>query len=426
MIENLVQFIDNAPTAYHAVEQAKEKLKAKQFKELKEADIWQLEARKKYFVTRNDSSIIAFTVPQKFETIQICASHTDSPTFKLKMQGTMISKGHIRLDVERYGGAILHSWVDRPLSLAGRVVVENNGQLEVKLFDVKKACLMIPSVAIHLNREANGGNGYNVQKELLPVAGLGEDFNLHDFIRKECQITGEILGLDAFVYNLQSSLVWGQNNEFFSAPRIDNLECFSASLEAFIDSENNDALNILCSFDNEEVGSSTKQGADSNFFSDVLERIEMAMNLKPQEMKTLISKGFMISCDNAHGFHPAYPELYSPSVAPLLNQGIVIKHSANQKYTTDAISGAVFKNICQKASVACQDYHNHSNLPGGSTLGNISNTHISLNTIDIGLAQWAMHSSFETCGREDYQKLIDALKYFYQNKIQIKGCHISD
>ncbi len=419
MNKELLQFIDDSPTAFHAVENIKKMLLENGFEQLFETNEWSLERNKKYFVIRNGSALFAFTTPNICKTIQISASHTDSPCLKVKNTPAMIDTGHIRVDVERYGGFIASTWFDRPLSFAGRIVYDDNG-IKSQLFSLDDLSFVIPNVAIHLNRQANEGKQLSIQKEMLPIIGLGDSFNMEEYLQNKLSIKGEVLATETFIYNNQKGGFWGIENEFILAPRIDNLECTYAIVKSLLDSNNDESLNMGLFFDNEEVGSGTKQGADSSFLQDVLSRIKAAYDLTDEQYYAMIAKGFMISADNAHGYHPNFKELYSPSGAPIVNAGIVIKHNSNQQYTTDAISNAVFKKICKEADVATQDYYNHSNLPGGSTLGNIANRHVSLNTVDIGLAQWAMHSSMESAGSKDLDSLIKALTYFYNNTIVIE------
>lgn len=415
MNNQLFEFIKNSPTAFHATNNIKDDLLKNGFIELNEKSKWELKKEHKYFVTRNDSSIIAFTIPNNFNNVQITASHLDSPTFKIKDNGELKEKIYTKLNVEKYGGMIMSSWFDRPLSIAGRVVCVEDNKIVTRLVNIDRDLLMIPNVAAHLKKDSNE---YNVQKELLPIITQEQDdFSLIDFILDECDVAGEVKGADLFLYNRQVGMKWGAKDEYFSAPRIDNLECTFALVQSLIDSKNQDSLNMCLMFDNEEVGSSTKQGADSTFLGDTLLRIKECFNLSNQDYLMMISKGFMVSADNAHAYHPNYGELYDLKNHPFMNKGIVIKHNANQKYTSDAVSVAVFKHLCDQSNVPYQDYHNNSNQPGGSTLGNISNTQISLNTVDIGLAQLGMHSAFETAGSKDLDHLIKAITYFYNHMI---------
>lgn len=419
MNTQLLTFIKNSPTAFHATKTIKAILLENGFIEVKEYQQWQLQKNQRYFVTRNDSAIIAFTTPSTFTSLQVTASHLDSPAFKIKEHGVLIDNQQVRLNVERYGGMILSSWFDRPLSIAGRVVVDK-GTLQSQLVDIEEDIAMIPNASIHLNREINNGYKYNVQKELIPLIGQAENFNLIEYIKEKQHITGEVVASDLFLYNRQEGITWGINKEFISAPRIDNLECTYGLLQAIISSQNDTALNMCLMFDNEEVGSGTKQGADSTFFNDTLTRIKECFSLSEQEYLTMIASGFMISADNAHSYHPNYKELYDAACFPIMNNGVVVKHNANQKYTSDAISVAIFKTLCKKVNVPFQDFANHSNILGGSTLGNIANTHISLNTVDIGLAQLAMHSTYETAGSKDLEFLTKVITYFYNHTIKVE------
>lgn len=420
MNTELLTFIEKSPTAFHAANNIRNILLENNFQELEESKQWQLEHGQKYFVVRNQSSVIAFTTPNIFTGLQISASHLDSPAFKVKENSVCINKEQVCLDVEKYGGMILSSWFDRPLSLAGRVMVDTPEGLSQHLLNLDEDVLMIPSVAIHLDRTTNDGHKYNVQKELMPMISQNKEFSLTDFIKNKMSINGTIIAMDLFLYNRQKGTTWGANHEFISAPRIDNLECTYALLQGLIKSNNSEALNMCLMFDNEEVGSGTKQGADSSFFHDVLIRIKECFGMSEQEYLTMIAKGFMISADNAHSFHPNYPELYDAKNHPIMNKGVVIKHNANQKYTSDAVSSALFKKLCDSCSVPYQTFSNHSNVLGGSTLGNIANTHVSLNTVDIGLAQLAMHSTYETAGSKDLQYLITVMTYFYNHILEVE------
>lgn len=419
MNEQLLTFIKNSPTAFHATKTIKSILLENGFIEVKEYQQWQLQKNQRYFVTRNDSSLIAFTTPSTFTSLQVTACHLDSPAFKIKEHGVLIDNQQVRLNVERYGAMIISSWFDCPLSIAGRVVIDN-GTLQSQLVNIEEDIAMIPSVAIHLDRTSNDGHVYNVQKELMPLIGQAENFNLIEYIKEKQHITGDVVASDLFLYNRQVGTTWGINKEFISAPRIDNLECTYGLLQGILNSNNDTALNMCLMFDNEEVGSSTKQGADSTFFSDTLTRIKECFSLSEQEYLTMIASGFMISADNAHSYHPNYKELYDATCFPIMNKGIVVKHNANQKYTSDAISVAIFKTLCKKVDVPFQDFANNSNVLGGSTLGNIANTHISLNTVDIGLAQLAMHSTYETAGSKDLEFLTKVITYFYNNTIKVE------
>ncbi len=420
MNDTLFSFLNTSPTAFHAVDNIKKELLQEEYVELEEASRWELEANKKYFVSRNASSILAFTTPTHFDTIQVVATHLDSPCLKIKDNGTLMNHNSIRLNVEKYGGMIVSSWFDRPLSVAGRVIAHTKQGLKQKIINIDKDIAMIPNMAIHLNRNINQGHDYNIQKEVLPVFGQGEDFSLYRYIQEECRIEEDIVGGDLYLYNRQPAISWGINGEYIASPRIDNLECSYALMKSFITSKTSTtSLNIAVMFDNEEVGSRTKQGADSTFLEQTLLRIKECFALDEQDYASMIAKGFMISADNAHAYHPNYGELYDLSNRPIINQGVVIKHSANQAYTTDGMSASAFQLLCQKAKVPVQEFNNHSNIIGGSTLGNIATSHVSLSSVDIGLPQWAMHSAYEVAGKKDIQDLIKTLQYFYEHTLKV-------
>ena len=379
----------------------------------------------KYFVTRNRSSVIALTIPQAgFAPFQIVSSHSDSPTFKLKPASEEAVLGqYVRLNVERYGGMIMSTWFDRPLSIAGRAIVREGGKLATKLVDLGRDAVLIPNMPIHFNREINDGYKYNAQVDLLPVYGdASAKGGLCAEIAGLCGAQeSDVLACDLFLYARTPGSIWGANGEFFSCPRIDDLECAYTSLKAFLAAEGAQHINVCAIFDNEEVGSGSKQGADSTFLSDVLSRAAAALGASDAQLRAAVTASFMLSADNAHAVHPNHPEKYDADNRTFMNGGVVIKHNANQKYTTDAVSDAIFSEICAKAGVPVQHFSNRSDVLGGSTLGNIANTHLSMNTVDIGLAQLAMHSSYETAGTKDVSYMITALKAFYETEIKTLG-----
>lgn len=425
-IQGLLDFIHRSPSCFHAIDSIKVQLRENGFIQLLESDCWKLEAGKSYFVTRNLSSIIAFKVPAAdFTGFHIIASHSDSPTFKIKENAELeVSKGSVKytqLNTERYGGMLCATWFDRPLSIAGRILVDENGTIRTHLVNVDRDLVMIPNLAIHMNRQANDGYAYNAQKDMVPLFGDGCAKGMFlKTIAEACGVKEEaILGTDLFLYNRMPGTVWGANGEFVSSPKLDDLECAYTSLQAFLASSNSKSASVYCVFDNEEVGSGTKQGADSTFLYDVLSRINSAYGRTQEQLHTAVASSFMLSADNAHAVHPNHTDVSDPTNLVEMNRGVVIKYNANQKYTTDGVSSAVFKTICNQAGVPCQSFANRSDMPGGSTLGNISNAHISLNTIDIGLAQLAMHSSYETAGVKDVDYMIDAMKAFYSACVEM-------
>lgn len=410
--KKLLKFIQKSPTAFQAVEEMSQRLQKEGFKELKEEKHWDLKAGGNYFVTRNHSAVIAFSIPKKPAwKFHIMASHSDSPALKIKENPEMeVEKAYIKLNVERYGGMLLAPWFDRPLSVAGRLIVRKNGEIQEKLVAVDKELLVIPNLAIHMNREVNDGYKYNVQKDMLPLYsdydGKGSFMKL---MAAEADVAEEdILGHDLFLYDRTPGTVWGANEEFISAPRLDDIQCAFASLEGFLRGERKESIAVHCVLDNEEVGSTTKQGAASTFLKDTLMRINMGLGRTQEEYLMTLADSFMVSADNAHALHPNHTDKTDPVNRPVLNGGIVIKYNANQKYCTDGVSAAIFKDICDRAEVPYQTFVNRSDMAGGSTLGNISNTQVPVKTVDIGLAQLAMHSVYETTGAKDTESLAKA------------------
>ncbi len=412
-LEQFLNFAEQAPTAFHAVAGFREMLLQAGFSELKETDPWLVDAGGKYFVVRNDSAVIAFAVPETgFSSFRIVAAHGDSPAFKLKEIYEDCGGNYLRLNVEKYGGMIMSTWLDRPLSIAGRLAVREGESVGTRLVCLDRDAVLIPNMPIHFNREINDGYKYDPQTDLLPLYG---DENAKGSLMEEiAEAAGvcreDILGHDLFLYNRERASVWGCEDAYFSCARIDDLECAWAAVAALTESTARDAVNVCAIFDNEEVGSSTRQGADSSFLYDTLTRLGFALGASDWEIRAAMAGSFMVSADNAHAVHPNHPEKFDRQNRAYMNKGIVIKHNANQKYTTDAVSSARFTLICEKAGVPVQHFVNRSDLPGGSTLGNISNTHVSMDTVDIGLAQLAMHSVYETAGTKDLEYLLQALK----------------
>ena len=417
--QQLLEFIENSPTCFHAVQAMTDILSAEGFTELKENQKWHIENGGRYFVTRNGSSLTAFTVPvQEMKGMHIIASHSDSPSFKIKENPELESEGHyIRLNVEGYGGMIRAPWFDRPLSVAGRVIVKDKAQGGFRsiLVDIGRDLVMIPNLAIHMDRQINDSCKYNIQKDMLPIYG---DLSAKGtFMKLIADTTGvpeeEILGHDLFLYNRQKGTVWGASGEFLSCSRLDDLQCAFASLKGFLAGKRQEYLAVHCVLDNEEVGSGTKQGAASTFLYDTLTRIHTSLGLSQEDYLIHLADSFMISADNAHAVHPAHTDKADPANRPYINGGIVIKFSASQKYCTDGVSAAIFRDLCQRAGVPVQTFVNRSDMAGGSTLGNISNTQVALNTVDIGLPQLAMHSPYETAGVKDTGYLIRAAEEFF-------------
>ncbi len=417
-VSSLLQFIRQAPTSFHGVAAVSEMLLREGYCRLQESMPWSLTPGGKYFVTRNQSSVIAFAVPQgDFQSFQIIASHCDSPCFKVKELPEISSSAYVQLNTERYGGMLFATWADRPLSVAGRVTVLEDGVVRSRLVNLDRDLVMIPNLAIHMGREAN--TSYNPQADLMPLFGDGSaKERFLPLIAEACGVQPEqILGHDLFLYNRMEGTVWGADNEFFSAPRLDDLACVYASVRALLESRDQGAVRLCCVFDNEEVGSSSKQGAASSFLKDVLGRICLGFGKSGEQLHTMLSGSFMLSADNGHALHPNHPAIADPVNRPQMNKGVVVKYNANQKYTTDGVSSALFRQICKGAGVPCQSYANRSDQAGGSTLGNIANQQVSVNTVDIGMAQLAMHSSYETAGVKDLDYMIQAMTAFYSSRI---------
>jgi aspartyl aminopeptidase len=326
--------------------------------------------------------------------------------------------------VEKYGGMICSPWLDRPLSVAGRIIVRTEDGIETKLINVDRDLMIIPNLAIHMNREVNDGYKFNAQVDMLPLfCEKGEESDV--FIRmiaKEAGVKAEdILDTDLFLYNRMKGTMLGLNNEFIASGRLDDLQCAYASLQGFLNAEPKDSVAVHCVYDNEEVGSGTKQGAAGTFLKDTLRRINSALGKSEEEYLMSIASSFLVSADNAHAVHPNHAEKSDPTNRPYLNKGIVIKYSANQKYTTDAVSGAVMRAICKEADVPFQVFTNRSDMLGGSTLGNISQSQVALNTVDIGLPQLAMHSPYETAGAKDTAYLIEAARVLFSSTMEGTG-----
>lgn len=415
----MLDFIDESPSCFHVIDNLKKRLIKEGFKELKEADSWKLSAGK-FFVTRNDSSIISFKIPGKdFKGFNMMASHSDSPSFKIKENPEMVAAGaYVKLNVEKYGGMLCAEWFDRPLTVAGRVIVSDKKKgIATKLVYVDRDLLMLPALAIHMNREANDGYKYNPQVDMLPV--FGDASSKDKFFEIVAEAAGvkkeDILGHDLFLCNRVKPTVWGADGEFIASARLDDQECVYTTFEGFLTAEPSEYCSVHCVFDNEEVGSTTKQGAASTFLKDTLERINYSLGRNLEQYHTAVADSFMVSADNAHAVHPNYAEKADPVNRPVMNGGIVIKFNANQKYTTDAVSAARFKALCNKAGVPFQTFTNRSDMAGGSTLGNISTQQVAVSTVDIGLAQLAMHSPYETAGSRDPEYLARVSQVLFES-----------
>ncbi len=427
IILGLAEFIKKSPTAFHAVDEIRRRLLADGFRELSEREQWELSPGDSCFVIRNGSSVIAWKMGTGLKELrfQITASHSDSPTFRVKEQAEQEVKGkYLRLNTEGYGGMLMAPWFDRPLSVAGRVMVRSDGRYRMRLFSVDRDLVLIPNLAIHMNRKANEGYAYNMQVDMLPLFG-GEGCKkgaFKELITRELGVEkDQVAGMDLYLYNRMEASVWGVNREFISAPRLDDLQCAYTSFRGFLKGGCEDTVSMFACFDNEEVGSVTKQGAGSPFLSDVLRRINLAFGGTEEEYYRSLAKSFLLSCDNAHAVHPNHPEKTDEDNCAYMNGGIVVKSHAGQKYTSDGVSIALFREICERAGVPTQPFANRSDMSGGSTLGNIAMTQVSVNSVDVGLAQLAMHSPFETAGVKDCEYMARAVETFYNTCIDAVG-----
>ena len=427
ILKDLMNFLDSSVTMFHAINECEKVLKDSGYIYLPENEKWNIRAGK-YYTKRNSSSLIAFDIANGDYHFQISAAHSDSPTFKLKDRPIIESNSYLKLNVEAYGGMIDATWLDKPLTLAGRVMVDTGCGIETRLLYIDKDLLIIPNVPIHFNREINKGFAFNNQVDMLPVFSAGNlsEADFDKMLAKELGVKPEaILAKDLYLVNRQKATVIGYDNELISSGRLDDLECVYTSLLGFIEANNNNHINVFAVFDNEEVGSVTKQGAMSTFLVSTLNRINKALGKSDEDYYRAIAKSMLISCDNAHAIHPNHPELFDVKNRPVLNKGIAIKESANQKYTTDAFSRAVLKKILDKNNIPYQTFANRSDIIGGSTLGNLSNTAVSMNAVDIGLPQLAMHSAYETAGAKDVEYAIEALRAFFETNIDIKDDKVS-
>lgn len=414
-IKELLEFIRKSPSCFHVIENIRTRLLEAGFCELKEKESWKLREGKDYFVTRNESSMIAFRIPESnFQGFHITASHSDSPTFRVKESPELYVEGqYAKLNIEKYGGMIMDTWFDRPLSVAGRIIIEETGKIKEQRVHIDRDLFVIPNLAIHMTRGQK--KEYNPQKDLLPLMGCtDEKYAFLKLIAQEAGVSWQdILSYDLFLYNRMEGTVLGMNEELIGSPKLDDLECVFASLEAFLQAKSKDYVTMCSVFDNEEVGSGTKQGAGSTFGADVLKRIVYGMGKTPEDYYRMIADSFLMSADNAHGVHPNDTEKTDPSNRPYLNKGVVLKYNAAQKYTTDARSAALVKYLCKKENIPYQVFFNRSDMLGGSTLGNIFMGQVSMQAADIGLPQLAMHSAYETAGAKDLEGMIRLLHAFY-------------
>lgn len=416
-ISALCEFLDASPSVFHAVANLEKELKKAGYTRLLENEKWALVPGGTYYLTRGGSAVVAFRVPDREPAgFLMTASHSDRPTFKVK-ENPELAGAYTRLAVERYGGMLMAPWLDRPLSIAGRVMIETENGVTAKLMNIDRDLLLIPNVAIHMNRQANEGYKWNPAVDLLPLLG-GKDAKGKFAALLQETAGGKILGHDLYLYVRQRASVWGMDEEFISSAALDDLQCTWCCTQGFLKAEQGGNMPVLCVFDSEEVGSSSLQGAASDLLESTLTRVCVAMGW---DLKQKLAGSFMLSADNAHAVHPNHPEYADPNNAPVLGGGVVLKFNANQRYTTDGVTAAVFRKICDKAGVPVQTYCNRADIAGGSTLGNISLAHVSVPSADIGLAQLAMHSCYETASVQDVEHLENAVAAYYGTNLQIRG-----
>ena len=411
--KELIDFIKNGSCSFTTVNKIKEILLDNNFRELEETDIWDLKSGN-YFTVRNDATLIAFSIPKKYEQrFAICTTHCDTPALTLKASGEYFKNDYMKFNVMPYGGLLNYGWLDRPLSVAGRIIIEKNNEFEKKIIDFKKAVATIPSLAIHQNDKANTNLDLNMQTDLQPIITLKNNSSFLDYLKEQLHLKGQIKDYDLFFYNCEEPQIIGFDNNILLAPRIDNLTSSFAGLQGFLDN-NSKAINVYVTFNNEEIGSLTKEGAESSFLLDILKRIATSLNL---DLAKTFANSFVISSDNTHAIHPNHDELMDETGNLKINEGLAIIKEINS--TTDGYFSSIFKKICNEAKAKYQDSTFKNDLSSGSTLSGLSLRHVSVSSIDIGIPQLAMHSSYEMCGIDDVYDLYLAISKFYQTDIII-------
>ena len=423
----LLHFIKNSPTCYHVTENIRQKLLANGYTELSERERWEVAPGGKYFVRRNGSSTIAFRVPEMIDGgFAMAAAHSDSPAFRLKEHPDRRSAHYVQLSTEKYGGMLMAPWFDRPLSVSGRVLVDTEDGIETRLVNIDRDLLVIPSLAIHMNRAANDGVKLLANIDTLPLLG---SINHRDCFLKlvaeaaDCR-PERILGHDLSLYVRQPGVIFGAQEEYLASPKLDDLACVFTTLEGFLAAKSAESIPVLCVFDNEEVGSQTRQGAASTILRDTLRRVTQSLGMTDGHLARMLDESFLLSCDNAHAQHPNHPEFADAGNCPYLNEGVVLKFNANQRYATSGVSAALYRKLCEKAGAKVQVYANRSDIPGGSTLGSIASTLVPVEMADIGLAQLAMHSCFETAGVSDILDMVNICTAMFSSSIEKSGGHI--
>lgn len=415
--QGLCDFLNRSRSLYHASAALAGWLEQAGFLFLDEGDPWDLQPGGQYYICRGRSSIIAFRMPLGTpKGYLLSASHCDRPAFKVK-ENCELTGTYTRLAVEKYGGMIIHPWLDRPLSIAGRVLVDTPDGIQTRLIDLDRDIALIPNVAIHMDRQINEGKNWNLAVDTIPLIG-GADAagKLHALLEEAAG--GTILGQDLYLYLRENARIWGLDHEFISGAGLDDLHCVYGCAQGFLKARGSGAVQVLCVFDGEEVGSNSPQGADGDLLSGTLERISRCMGYDHNRM---LAGSFMVSADNAHALHPNHPELADPTNAPVINGGVVMKFNANQRYTTDGLAAAVWRKICQGADVPVQVYYNRADMRGGATLGFVSLNHVSIPSVDIGLPQLAMHSCYETAGVQDAVYMEKAMTAYYSATLEVRN-----
>ena len=424
----VIEFIDESPSTYHVVKNCSDILDENGFERIMPREKWEIKKGGKYFFKKSSSTIIAFTIGENFDVkkgFKIFGSHTDSPCFRIKPNPEMVTENIVRLNTEVYGGPILSTWFDRPLSIAGRVIVKGEAPFFPKTVKIKidEPLLTIPNLAIHQNREVNNGVKIDKQNDVLPVISLiNKNFEKKGYLERVIlEKTGikkeDIIDFDLYLYATEKGCLLGANEEFMSSPKLDNLASVYTGIIGLVEAEENqDRINIFVAFDNEEIGSATKQGADSNYLLNTLERISLALGLDRSDFLQMLENSFILSADAAHAAHPAHLGKTDPTNRGKINEGISIKISAKQKYTSDGYSIAVIRHLIEGTEIRIQPFVNESNELGGSTIGPISSTHLDIDGVDLGVPMFAMHSVRELCGIFDVFYLKELAKEFFSKR----------
>lgn len=405
---SLINFIEKGTCCFTCVLNIKEKLIKENFIELKETDNWK-SLPNKFFITRNDASIIAVEIPNNDSDIfSIITSHTDTPSLLLKPNGNYIKENYLKYNIMPYGGLLNYGWLDHPLSLAGRIIINKEDKLQTKIVDFKKPMLIVPSVAIHQKTDSNTNLDLNMHIDMQPTLSLTKN---KDTWNKILSIKDKIIDYDLFAYNPSNPVIIGEKDELLVSPRIDNLTSVFASLESFLNSTSSN-IKVFCAFNDEEIGSLTEEGADSNFLLDILKRVAGILKI---DIASSLAKSFIVSSDNTHAIHPNHTEYADDTGVPYLGEGFTIVKEINS--TTNAISSSIIKTICDKNNIKYQDATAKNDIAGGSTLSGISLRHVSILSIDVGIGQLSMHSSIETCALSDVYDLYKMMKAFYNSTI---------